>query len=87
MTASRAGHILGAVSLLAEVDGPSPRSVTFSGDLGRATHPLLLPPESRPAADAVVIESTYGDRLHDDANALEMLADTIRRTAARGGTS
>jgi metallo-beta-lactamase family protein len=86
VTATRAGHILGAVSLLVELDGPPPRTVVFSGDLGRPAHPLLLPPEPRPAADVVVLESTYGDRTHEDADASEELAAAIRRTAARGGT-
>lgn len=76
-----AGHILGAASLLLEVDGCR---IAFSGDLGRNVHPLLRAPDPLPDADAVVIESTYGAREHEE-DAVELLADAIRRTADRGG--
>jgi metallo-beta-lactamase family protein len=79
----RAGHILGSASPLLEL--PGGRTVLFSGDLGRPHHPLLRPPEPRPPADVVVVESTYGNRNHPDADG-EPLADAIRRTVARGGS-
>jgi metallo-beta-lactamase family protein len=81
------GHILGAASVMLAL-GPAGRErrVLLSGDLGRAEHPLLVPPAPVGDVDVVVMESTYGDRLHDDAGALEDLAAAIRRTAARGGT-
>ena len=80
---SRAGHILGAGSLrLAHGE----RSVVFSGDLGRRNDPLMRPPEPRPAADAVVIESTYGDRRHPDIDPEARLAEVVGRTIGRGGT-
>lgn len=77
----RAGHILGSstVELLA---GGS--AVGFSGDLGRADHPLLNPPEAAPAVDAMVVESTYGDRTHPP-RSLHHLAETVRRALDRGG--
>ena len=81
-TLSPAGHILGASSVLLEVDG---RRVLFSGDLGRASHPILEPPAAPPTADLVVVESTYGDRRHDDGNVEDGLGEAIARTAARGG--
>lgn len=83
VTLRRAGHILGSATALVEADGAR---VLFSGDLGRAHHPLLLPPDDPPQADAVVVESTYGDRRHapDDHGAL--LADVVSRTVARGGS-
>jgi metallo-beta-lactamase family protein len=56
-----AGHILGSAIAQVKVEG---RSVVFSGDLGRRSHPLLRPPAARPDADIVVVESTYGGRLH-----------------------
>lgn len=79
----RAGHLLGAASVALAAEG---RTVLFSGDLGRADDPLLHPPADPVACDALVVESTYGDRLHERLDPLEALADAIGRTAARGGT-
>ncbi len=83
VTFRRAGHILGASSVLIEL--PGNRRILFSGDLGRPLHPILKTPEPPPAANVIVVESTYGDRLHDDRGALRVFADAIVRTAARGG--
>jgi len=82
---TRAGHILGAASI--RVATPS-SSVVFSGDLGRAEHPVLRPREIPPGADVVLLESTYGDREHFEPSGAdhEPLADLIRRTARRGGS-
>lgn len=82
LTLHPAGHILG--SSIAVVDAGDLR-VVFSGDLGRPRHPLLPPPARLPAASALVIESTYGDRHHGPHDP-ERLASAIRRTVARGGT-
>ena len=79
-----AGHILGAASLLLEVGG---RRILFSGDLGRSDDLLMLPPEPPPGADAVVCESTYGDRDHPEEDILGELAPALQRVAARGGTA
>jgi metallo-beta-lactamase family protein len=79
-----AGHILGSATLWCTVDEPEV-SLRFSGDLGRADHPLLIPPELPGAPDWLVVESTYGNRLHDDADMSARLADLIRRTVSRGG--
>jgi metallo-beta-lactamase family protein len=78
----RAGHLLGAASVLIEHRG---ESVLLSGDLGRDDDLLVKPPAPPPAADYVVIESTYGDRLHPAVEPLGALAQIINRTAARGG--
>jgi metallo-beta-lactamase family protein len=78
-----AGHLPGAGSVLIEAGG---RSVLFSGDLGRADDPLHCAPEPPPAADAVVIESTYGDRKHDRSDPEAALAAVVRRAATRGGS-
>jgi len=84
-TFTPAGHILGAAILTLRSD--EGRSVVFSGDLGRDNHPLLRAPAHPAHADAVVLESTYGDRQHEpDEEGLERLADAIRRTFQRGGT-
>ncbi|NTV40212.1 MAG: MBL fold metallo-hydrolase, partial [Demequinaceae bacterium] len=59
--------------------------VTFSGDLGRPGHPLLLPPHPPPASETLVVESTYGNRSHIDGG-IDLLADVVTRTVERGGT-
>ncbi len=83
-TFTSAGHILGAASLLLEVGG---KRILFSGDLGRPDDMLMLPPDQPLAADAVVIESTYGDREHPDEDTLAELGPALQRVAARGGTA
>lgn len=83
-TFTSAGHILGAASLLLEVGG---KRILFSGDLGRPDDMLMLPPDKPLAADAVVIESTYGDREHPDEDTLAELGPALQRVAARGGTA
>ena len=85
VTLSPAGHILGSSVVALDVATDGGRRVVFSGDLGRDHHPLLSPPAPVGEADLVVVESTYGDRRHDDAGALDAFADVVRRTAARGG--
>jgi metallo-beta-lactamase family protein len=80
---SHAGHILGAASVRLEVEGTS---VLFSGDLGRYDDLLMRDPADAPAADVVVMESTYGNRLHRDDDPADELAAIITRTAGRGGS-
>jgi CBS domain-containing protein/glyoxylase-like metal-dependent hydrolase (beta-lactamase superfamily II) len=80
-----AGHILGSATITLELDGRRKRTIVFSGDLGRPTHPLLQPPAPLPAADIIVVESTYGNRRHEDVESLRRFTDAIVRTAARGG--
>jgi metallo-beta-lactamase family protein len=79
-----AGHILGSAIVELSLDGGA--TIAFSGDLGRPSHPLLMPPDPLGAVDALVIESTYGDRRHDEGSALDRLAEVVVRTARRGGT-
>lgn len=81
----RAGHVLGAASVRLRLgaDGPT---VLYSGDLGRQNHPFLVPPDPPAPADILLVESTYGDRVHDDADQLDGLADAINRTVGRGGS-
>lgn len=83
-TLFRAGHILGAASVLLEVGG---RRILFSGDLGRPDDVLMCPPDAAVAADMVLIESTYGDRRHPSASLLDELAGALTRVAARGGVA
>jgi metallo-beta-lactamase family protein len=82
---TRAGHILGSASI--RLQAPS-ASVLFSGDLGRAEHPVLRSREVPPGAGTVLVESTYGDREHFEPSGAghEPLAGLIRRTARRGGS-
>ncbi|MDM0078615.1 MBL fold metallo-hydrolase [Variovorax sp. J2P1-59] len=79
---TRAGHILGAASVRVAWTGGS---ILFSGDLGRSDDLLMRPPQAAQSADYVVVESTYGDRLHRDVDTLAALAEILNRTAARGG--
>jgi len=80
------GHILGS-SIVSITDDASGRTVVFSGDLGRGNHPLLRPPDPPSDAVAIVVESTYGNRQHEDVEAqLEIMASAITRTLKRGGT-
>jgi metallo-beta-lactamase family protein len=84
-----AGHILGAASVLVTVRGRGRRggstSVLFSGDLGRAGRPLLRDPDPFPSADYVVVESTYGDRSHEEPAVADELARIVNQTVQRGG--
>lgn len=79
----RAGHILGAAQVMIEAGG---QKLLFSGDLGRLNDPVTVPPAPVQEADYLVLESTYGDRLHDAADPKLKLAEVINRTSARGGT-
>ncbi|MEN9464113.1 MAG: hypothetical protein RL217_294 [Pseudomonadota bacterium] len=76
------GHILGACSIRLEYQG---KSVTFSGDVGRCNDPIMYPPKALKATDYLIVESTYGDRLHPEIDAEKTLADIINRTIKRGG--
>ncbi len=82
-----AGHILGSASVRLELEeGGQRRSVTFSGDLGNAGRPLLRAPVVPPRADVLVMETTYGDRLHKPlAPSVEELYTAVDDTVRRGG--
>ena len=79
----RAGHILGAATVDLVWHG---RRIVFTGDLGRYDDPVMLDPDPVSAADYLVMESTYGDRLHDRADPADALAEVIDATVQRGGT-
>jgi metallo-beta-lactamase family protein len=79
-----AGHILGSASIRLTVDGAV---IVFSGDLGNQPTPLLAASECLYGADAVVIESTYGNREHEsDEGRHQFLKQAIRDIVARRGT-
>lgn len=77
-----AGHLLGSAMVHLD-DGH--RRVLFSGDLGRAEDPMMYAPSAPEAADVLVLESTYGDRLHEKTDPALMLGDVIRRVSGRNG--
>lgn len=79
----RAGHIPGAATAKISVGG---RTIAFSGDLGRYNDAIMVDPEPVEAADFLLVESTYGNRLHDKVDAAEALAEVVERTVRRGGT-
>lgn len=78
-----AGHILGAATVELDWSG---RKIVFSGDLGRYGDGMMLDPEPLHHADYLLVESTYGNRLHAPEDPEDVLADVITRTAGRGGT-
>lgn len=87
MTAYEAGHILGAaVTHFSVHENRSSASVGFAVDLGRYNLPLIRDPEMMPPLDVLVMESTYGNRLHGEAkDASGQLMNVINKTWARGG--
>ncbi len=87
VTFGDAGHILGSAWVRLDItDQGKQRHLLFSGDLGTGSSPLLNRPASAPRSDIVVMESTYGDRLHKPLEpSLAELRDAIRDTLERGG--
>ena len=82
-----AGHILGSSNIvLHDSSGAAPIRLIYSGDIGRPNLPILRDPETMPPADYLIMESTYGGRLHKDVqHVVNKLADVVNRTAAKGG--
>jgi metallo-beta-lactamase family protein len=84
-----AGHILGSASVIVEVtENGAAKTLIFSGDIGRSGLAIIRDPEPpvQVKADAVIMESTYGNRDHASvATARDDLARIVRESAARGG--
>ncbi len=82
-----AGHILGsAISIFNINDHGRNVSICYTGDLGRYNMPIIRDPTSVIDCDILIIESTYGDRLHSDINNVkDKLASVINETVSRGG--
>lgn len=78
-----AGHILGA-SFIRMSD--SSTSIMFTGDIGRLNDPIMKAPTQISGADYLVMESTYGDRLHDQTDPMLSFGNIINKTIKRGGT-
>ncbi len=79
----RAGHILGAAFVRFEVEG---KKLLFSGDIGRFHDPIMKAPEIMREADYLVLESTYGNRLHEKSDPKDSIAAVVVETIQRGGT-
>jgi metallo-beta-lactamase family protein len=82
LTLQPAGHILGASVATLRARGVK---VVFSGDLGRMNDPIMHPPSAVTEADYLVVESTYGNRLHEQTDPEEALGSHLNRALARGG--
>ena len=82
-----AGHLLGSASVtLAVTENGVTRKIVFSGDIGNFEQPILKDPQYLKDADVVVMESTYGDRLHGEKpDYIADLADALQTTFDRGG--
>jgi metallo-beta-lactamase family protein len=82
-----AGHILGSCNLeLWYHDSPSEKKIVFSGDIGKKGNPIVRDPQRIETADYVIMESTYGNRLHKSMEeSINELADAIRVTFRQGG--
>lgn len=76
-----AGHILGSATVELALDGAR---LVYSGDLGRYDRPILCDPEPVPAADVLLLESTYGDRPHPSGADADLIR-IVRDAASRGG--
>ncbi len=77
-----AGHMLGASSVRLTHEG---RAAVFSGDIGRDNDVLLRAPAPFEGADLLVVESTYGDRLHEPGDPKTQLGEVVRKVMDRGG--
>ncbi len=84
---SDAGHLLGSSSIHFTItENGETRTLLFSGDLGNIDRPLIRNPQNPPDADYVVIESTYGDRLHGERpDYISQLTKIMRETFSKGG--
>jgi metallo-beta-lactamase family protein len=84
-----AGHILGSSLVLVEIEGAGAdkagRRVLFSGDLGHYDQPIIRDPVVPPQCDYLLVESTYGDRLHDPEDPKAALTRIITDAAKRNG--
>jgi metallo-beta-lactamase family protein len=79
-----AGHLLGSSFAKMRIESTG-QTILFGGDLGRYGRPVLPDPTSVDEADVVLVESTYGDRVHEPDNDANRLSDIINATVARKG--
>jgi metallo-beta-lactamase family protein len=81
---THAGHLLGSAFIRVSRNRHGPR-ILFGGDLGRYGRPVLPDPTDAPEAETLLLESTYGDRVHPDGDEESLLADIIEGARRRGG--
>lgn len=84
VTLHRAGHILGSAIVQVDLEGGDADShrLVFTGDLGRPHTPIIRDPTEIPRADTLLLESTYGDRLHESSHPVSDLSDEVERAVA-----
>jgi metallo-beta-lactamase family protein len=82
-----AGHMLGSTCMLLQLEENGQKTrLGFTGDLGRPGLPIIRDPEPLPPADYLIMESTYGNRVHEPIQSVSgKLADIVNRTYQRGG--
>ena len=85
LTMLDAGHILGSATVLVR-DTKSGKLISFSGDLGNTPEPLLSPTHWVKKADVAVVESTYGDEIHEPRDEVDELAEIIKEAEKEKGT-
>ena len=90
LTYRPAGHILGSATATFEIDDGAlnpdqPKRIVFSGDIGPHDAALHLPATPPGVADALIVESTYGDRFHPEEDPADSLAAIVHRAETRGG--
>jgi metallo-beta-lactamase family protein len=80
-----AGHIIGSACVHVRVkDGAETKQVTFSGDVGRYRDAILKSPDTFPQADYIIMESTYGNKLHEDiSTSLQVILNWIEKTCVQ----
>lgn len=83
ITFYRTGHILGAAFIILKTKDVT---IGFSGDVGRYDDIIMSPPENLPPVDYLVVESTYGDRKHEDEDVFLALEKIIKKTIKQQGT-
>lgn len=86
-TFHEAGHVLGSsfINVSISQDGQT-RDVLFSGDVGRRNRPIIRDPDTVKDGDYILVESTYGDRVHEDPTDIKTaIANVINATRAAGG--
>lgn len=81
----RAGHILGSATVELRIGQKDPLKLVFSGDLGRWERPIIRDPEIVPYADILLVESTYGNRLHPNGRPSDELRRVVNGAVERGG--